>query len=131
MTLRNAAQAQIEMDDDDGTGTFSKIDRLCGNDSLAPGDYFVEVSEFDGTNQIDPYNLALTITPCGTCQPTVTLANMTLTTNQTHLASGDATLGPNLTVNAAAFGVYANNQVTFVSDTTIGGGFVAGLGACP
>ena len=64
MWLYDSTLAQLEYDDDSGSGTFSRIDRICGTDALPAGTYYIKVDEYYGTNTIDPYYLALTVTPC-------------------------------------------------------------------
>jgi V8-like Glu-specific endopeptidase len=65
MWLYDSGLNPIELDDDDGAGLFSRIDRLCGIDPLPPGTYFVQVDEFGDDNVIDAYDLSLTTSACG------------------------------------------------------------------
>lgn len=59
----NSATQQIEYDDDDGNGYFSKIVRT-GTGALAAGTYYVKVDEYY-SNTIDQYTIAVTATPTG------------------------------------------------------------------
>jgi Leucine-rich repeat (LRR) protein len=70
MWLYNNSLQEIEYDDDDGTGAFSKIDRNCGTDELPAGTYYVKVDEFNDDNTIDNYTLSFDATACqfGTVQ---------------------------------------------------------------
>ncbi|NOY63754.1 MAG: M6 family metalloprotease domain-containing protein, partial [Gammaproteobacteria bacterium] len=64
MWLYDAALSEIEFDDDDGVGLFSRIDRLCGATALAAGRYYVKVDEFSGSQQIDSYDMRLAVSSC-------------------------------------------------------------------
>lgn len=55
----------IAVDDDGGAGQFSRIERACGTDALAPGAYNVRVQAHGRDDEIDAYTLALSVTPCG------------------------------------------------------------------
>jgi hypothetical protein len=61
--LYNSSEELIEYDDDDGVGLFSRIDRLCGEDSLEPGTYYVKVDEYGNNDEIESYDLTITINP--------------------------------------------------------------------
>ena len=51
----------IEYDDDDGTGSFSLINRT-GASALDPGTYYIAVEEYGNNGTINAYTLALTVT---------------------------------------------------------------------
>ena len=65
MWLYDSGLSEIEYDDDDGSGTFSMIDRQCGVDELAAGTYYVQIDEYGDDDTIDDYTLSLTVTSCG------------------------------------------------------------------
>ena len=50
---------------DDGNGLFSRIDRLCGVDSLPAGAYYVKIDEYGNDEEIAGYTVSLTATECG------------------------------------------------------------------
>ena len=120
MWLRDSAGAQIEFDDDGGSALFSLIDRVCDVDELAAGTYYLEVDAFGDAAEIGTYELALTATPCP-CPMDVTLANQTLTGDLTFLASGTATLGPDLIVDGTNIVVGAPS--VRIADTEVRGTF--------
>jgi len=64
MWLYDSNLTQIEYNDDGGTGSFSKIDRLCGTDELPNGTYYVKLDEYSGNAIIDSYDISLTVTLC-------------------------------------------------------------------
>jgi len=64
MWLYDSSVTQLEYDDDDGAGNFSRIDRLCGVDALPAGTYYVKVDEYDNNDEICSYTIALTLTTC-------------------------------------------------------------------
>lgn len=68
LSLFTARPTLIEYNDDGGERFFSKIDRLCGRDPLAPGTYYVKVDSFDASAEIFEYFLSLQITTCRECQ---------------------------------------------------------------
>ena len=54
----------IEYSDNEGSGSFSYIDRICGVNELTPGTYYVQVDE-NGDNQfIQAYDMSLTASAC-------------------------------------------------------------------
>ncbi len=126
MWLRNQAGAEIDFDDDGGTNLFSMITRACNVDALPAGNYFVQVQEFGGNQEIAAYALDMVVQPCGGgCQADITLANQVIGGTQAFRATNSATLGQNLTINGTNVTVEAPT-VTFVNNTEIGGTFFAG-----
>lgn len=123
-----AGTGQIEFDDDDGTGLFSFIDRVCGVDALAAGTYTVKVDEFGDDDPIAAYDLAYTRTSCN-CPTNLTLSSQTLTGTQLYRAADTITLGPSLTVAGTDVTVFAGQRVVMTNGTTIGGSFTARVGA--
>lgn len=64
MWLSSSSLSSIEFNDDGGAGLFSRIDRLTtDNDQLPAGTYYVLVNEYSNAQQIDFYNLDLTVVP--------------------------------------------------------------------
>ena len=59
--LYDSAQQQLDYDDDGGTDLFSRIDRVCGQDALPAGTYYVRVGEFGDNDRIGAYDLTLTV----------------------------------------------------------------------
>jgi len=49
---------------DDFMSLFSKIDRLCGNDALPAGRYYVKIDEYGDDNSIENYDLLLSVSDC-------------------------------------------------------------------
>ena len=64
ISLFNSSLIPIEYNDDDGSGFYSYIDRLCSTDPLPAGTYYVKVEEYLNNAQIQAYNLALDASPC-------------------------------------------------------------------
>lgn len=62
MWLLDSNLNQIEYDDDDGDGYFSKIDRLCNQDSLPPGTYYLKLDEYGNNDYIARYGINFQIT---------------------------------------------------------------------
>ncbi len=65
LTLYNSSLGQIDYDDDDGAGSYSRIERTCAGQPLAAGQYFAKVQEYQNNTEIWSYDLLLTTTPCG------------------------------------------------------------------
>lgn len=65
MWLYDSSLTQIEYNDDGGTNTFSRIDRVCGVDALPAGTYYVKVDEYGNNDEICSYDITLTVTTCG------------------------------------------------------------------
>ncbi len=63
MRLYDENMIEIDFDDDSGVDHFSRIDRLCGEDALVPGDYYIKVDEYGNNDEIATYDLHLTVTP--------------------------------------------------------------------
>ena len=123
MMLRDSSLIVVTSDDDSGTGLFSKIERVCG--VLPVGTYFVEVEDFSNNDEIQSYDLDLTLTACP-CVADLTLSTQTLTGAVTYQAAMTATLGPALTVDGTQIRVRAGQIVSFLNDTEIGGTFTVG-----
>ena len=70
MRLYNSSLSQIEYDDDDGSGNFSRIDRVCETDALPAGTYYVKVDEYGNNNEIQSYSLRFTRSTCPPPVPT-------------------------------------------------------------
>jgi C1A family cysteine protease len=64
MWLYDSTLNQIEYDDDDGDGLFSRIDRECSVDALPPGTYYAKVDEFGDDDSISSYDLSFDATTC-------------------------------------------------------------------
>jgi len=64
MWLYDSALNLIEYDDDGGNGNFSRIDRLCGSDSLLPGTYYIKVTQYGNDSYIPNYDINFNATPC-------------------------------------------------------------------
>jgi hypothetical protein len=64
MWLYDSALNQLDYSDDEGTDRFSRIDRVCGEDELPAGTYYVMIDEYDGDDEIEAYNLSLTVSAC-------------------------------------------------------------------
>ncbi len=56
--LYNSGLGQVDYDDDDGSGLFSRIDHLLG-----PGTYYVKVGEYGSNSYIQSYALTRTTVP--------------------------------------------------------------------
>ena len=54
---------EIDFDDDSGVDRFSRIDRVCGEDALMPGMYYIKVDDYGNNDEIAAYDLHLTVTP--------------------------------------------------------------------
>lgn len=62
--LYNDSLTELEYDNDNGVGAFSRIDRLCGTDSLPAGNYYIKVDEYGNNDEISSYDIVLTINGC-------------------------------------------------------------------
>jgi V8-like Glu-specific endopeptidase len=62
--LLNGSGGQIEYDDDGGSSTFSRIDRVCTGDYLSAGTYRVNVDEYFDNDFIQDYDLTMTASTC-------------------------------------------------------------------
>lgn len=58
----NSSTSFVEYDDDDGNGTFSRIDRSGGN-ALGAGTYFVRIAEYGSNNAVASYTISVRATP--------------------------------------------------------------------
>jgi len=128
MWLYNSSLSQLEFDDDDGTGLFSYIDRVCGVDALPAGTYYVKVDEFGDNDEIAAYNLSFDVVEScggGGCPTDLTLSNDTITGTASYRAGNTITLGPALTVNGTV-DMIAGQRIVFGDGTRIGGSFAAG-----
>jgi hypothetical protein len=126
MWLYDSGLDQIEFDDDDGPGLFSRIDRECGVDALPEGTYYVEVGEVLG-DELASYSLTYAKGPnCEPCPSGLTLSGTTISGTRSYRASGLVTLGPSLVIEATAIDVLAGDRVVIRSGTEIGGSFAAG-----
>jgi Leucine-rich repeat (LRR) protein len=78
MWLYNNSLSEIEYDDNDGTGNFSMIDRICGTDQLPAGTYYVKVEDYGNNDTINSYTLSFEATACqpGTLQFASTTYNV-------------------------------------------------------
>jgi hypothetical protein len=122
MWLYDSGLNQIDFDDDGGSALFSRIDRLCGDDALPAGSYYVQVDEFGDNDEIGIYNLAVNTTECA-CVEDLVLENETITGAHLFIAGNTITLGPNLVVDGTSIQMIAGALVVFRSDTVIGGNF--------
>jgi subtilisin len=64
MWLYTGSLTEIEFDDDDGTGAYSFIDRICDVDALPAGTYYVKIDESGNNSLIADYQINLTATAC-------------------------------------------------------------------
>ncbi len=64
MWLYDSSLIEIEFNDDDGIGRFSRIDRLCGTDELPAGTYFVKLEESGNNDKINSYDISLIAKSC-------------------------------------------------------------------
>lgn len=60
---------ELEYDDDDGAGLFSRIDRLCDTDPLSSGTYYIKIGEFGNNEEIASYTVSLATSSCTNHQP--------------------------------------------------------------
>ncbi len=67
MWLYDSSLIEIESDDNSGTGNYSMIDRVCGSDELSAGTYYVKIQESGNDEEINSYDISLTVTP--SCDP--------------------------------------------------------------
>ncbi len=74
MWLYDSNQTLIEFNDDNGINTYSQIDRLCGENPLPAGTYYVKVDEFENNAEIALYSLAFNITQ--DCEHTTIFADV-------------------------------------------------------
>ncbi|MDR4498946.1 MAG: matrixin family metalloprotease [Candidatus Scalindua sp.] len=65
MWLYDDNLSEIEFDDKCGTNNFSRIDRVCGTDSLPAGTYYAKIDETGSDNEIVSYDISLTAGQCG------------------------------------------------------------------
>jgi hypothetical protein len=63
--LYDDSVGDVDNDDDDGNGNFSRIVRDCASNPLEAGLYYLQVEEFNNDAQIPTYDLTVTMTPCG------------------------------------------------------------------
>ena len=61
MWLYDSTLTELEYNDDGGTDAFSYIDRVCDEDALPAGTYYVEIDEYGNNDEILSYELALTV----------------------------------------------------------------------
>ena len=91
MWLYDNGLSEIEFDDDDGPGLFSRIDRVCGIDPLAAGTYYVMLDTDRGFRNVKILAEAVTAT---TATPATTAAAPTITLltplNQSAKTRGDS-----------------------------------------
>ena len=75
---------QLEFDYDDGVGSFSRIDRVCGSgrDPLAPGLYYARAEEWLNSAEIPNYDITLSIQECPSA---VVLMNQSVYTSSSTL----------------------------------------------
>ena len=72
MWLYESSLSEMEYNDDGGSGYFSRIDRVCGVDSLPAGTYYVKVDEYFDDDEIASYDINLTVVQtCGQKQWTL------------------------------------------------------------
>jgi len=69
MWLKDTGLFHIEYDDNDGNGLFSRIDRMCEEDALPPGTYYVRIESQANNHEIPTYNISLTVTTCPDTTP--------------------------------------------------------------
>jgi hypothetical protein len=61
MWLYDSSVTELEYNDDEGSGLFSRIDRVCGTDALPAGTYYVKIDEYGNDDEIASYNLTFTV----------------------------------------------------------------------
>jgi len=64
MWLYDSSLNEVEYDEDDGSGLFSRIDRVCGVDSLSAGTYYVKVDEYLDNDEIPSYDIIVHTEAC-------------------------------------------------------------------
>ena len=64
MWLYNSSLTQLKYSNDEGAGSYSLIPTLCGVDALAPGTYYVKISEFGNNSEIPGYVISLQSRAC-------------------------------------------------------------------
>jgi len=65
MWLYDNGLSEVEYNDDSGSGNFDFIDRLCGDDPLPAGTYFVKIDEYADNDEIPAYDIGFNVIPCG------------------------------------------------------------------
>jgi hypothetical protein len=78
MTLYNSTLSQLAFDDDGGSGLFSRIQKDCSLDPLPPGEYFIEIDEYNDNDPIANYSINLAVDPCVTSPPDIRAAPLQL-----------------------------------------------------
>lgn len=66
MWLYDAGLNEVEYNDDGGEGLFSYIDRLCNDDALPAGTYYIKIDEYNNDDAIEIYTLSLIVNSCST-----------------------------------------------------------------
>ena len=64
ITLYTSTQNPLEVSDDEGVNFYSFIDRLCNDDPLPAGTYYVRVEEYLQNAKIPSYDLFFQASPC-------------------------------------------------------------------
>jgi hypothetical protein len=66
MWLYDSNLNELEYNDDGGSNSFSRIDRLCGVDALPAGEYYVKIDESGNNNELPSYDITFTVVQtCG------------------------------------------------------------------
>lgn len=128
MWLYDGSLTLVESDDDGGTGSFSRIERLCDSNPLPAGTYYVMVEEYLGDEEIGEYQISYSwLESCdGSCPADLALSNDTISGSGSYRAGNSITVGPSLVIDGTAIDLLAGGRVTIHSGTTIGGSFSAG-----
>jgi hypothetical protein len=64
ITLYNSSLGFIEENDDGGANYFSMIDRVCGDDPLPGGTYYLKIIEYNQNEKISNYQISLETETC-------------------------------------------------------------------
>jgi hypothetical protein len=64
MWLYNSGLGLIEYDNNDGSGSMSRIDRPCGSGQLGAGTYYIKTGEYGNDQVVDTYTISVNTSPC-------------------------------------------------------------------
>jgi M6 family metalloprotease-like protein len=59
--LYDGALSELEFNDNGGAGLWSRIDRVCGQDALPAGVYYVKIDEFEDDDVIPAYDISFDV----------------------------------------------------------------------
>ncbi len=112
MELYDSSLNQIGIDDDGGTGLYSRIDRVCGTDELPAGTYYVKIDEVGSDDEIPSYDISLTVTPCGIQQGEVAIVG-SWTSGLSHAVESGTNRVLLFTAHVENNGTISLNSVTY------------------